>query len=447
MITILGAGISGLSASYHLGHKNCIIFERNDYAGGHIHSKEKFSFMWDEGIHVSFTKNRYVQELFASSVENKYLSQPVSTTNYFKGNWVPHPAQTNLYSVPNPLRNDVLRSFLSSRSTEKQNPMNYEEWLIHAFGDIFYKNFPLPYTIKYWSKHPKELSTDWVGDRVFYPKIDEVKHGSVKPLPIQTHYITQIRYPKNGGYFSFVKKMYDNANIQYKKKVSKISLKSKKIDFSDGTSHYYDKLITTIPLPSFIALSDAPKHIKVNAEKLECSSLLLVNIITNHPAIRNEKWIYVYDEDKYTTRLYYTEGLSPENGQPGKSGIQVEVYFSKSKPKTESDDTIAKKVVEELIEMKLIKAQDAIENFHTRWVQHANVIFDHKRREAQNTIFEWLENFGLTREEDDLEPMTDWDLKEKEAVKFGDIILAGRFGQWKYYWTDDCVLRGKYLSE
>ena len=31
--------------------------------------------------------------------------------------------------------------------------------------------------------------------------------------------------------------------------------------------------------------------------------------------------------------------------------------------------------------------------------------------------------------------------------KVGDLILAGRFGQWKYYWTDDCVLRGKYISE
>jgi len=29
----------------------------------------------------------------------------------------------------------------------------------------------------------------------------------------------------------------------------------------------------------------------------------------------------------------------------------------------------------------------------------------------------------------------------------GDVILAGRFGQWKYYWSDDCVLRGKQIGE
>jgi hypothetical protein len=26
-------------------------------------------------------------------------------------------------------------------------------------------------------------------------------------------------------------------------------------------------------------------------------------------------------------------------------------------------------------------------------------------------------------------------------------MLAGRFAQWKYFWTDDCVLRGRQLAE
>lgn len=60
---------------------------------------------------------------------------------------------------------------------------------------------------------------------------------------------------------------------------------------------------------------------------------------------------------------------------------------------------------------------------------------------------EWLEQFGLTRENDDLEPMTNWSEKEQENIKFGKIILAGRFGQWKYFWTDDCVLRGKTIGK
>jgi hypothetical protein len=62
-----------------------------------------------------------------------------------------------------------------------------------------------------------------------------------------------------------------------------------------------------------------------------------------------------------------------------------------------------------------------------------------------DVIWTWLESKGLTREEDDLHPLTDWDIK-KSTSTLGSIAMAGRFGQWKYFWTDDCVLRGKWLA-
>jgi UDP-galactopyranose mutase len=51
------------------------------------------------------------------------------------------------------------------------------------------------------------------------------------------------------------------------------------------------------------------------------------------------------------------------------------------------------------------------------------------------------------REEQDLEPMTDWNKKLENQEKLGDLIMAGRFGEWKYYWTDDCVMRGLHISK
>jgi hypothetical protein len=59
-------------------------------------------------------------------------------------------------------------------------------------------------------------------------------------------------------------------------------------------------------------------------------------------------------------------------------------------------------------------------------------------------VLAYLETKGLIREDDDLLPMTDWN--NKESQNMGKINLAGRFAQWKYYWTDDCVLRGKALG-
>ena len=71
--TILGGGLAGLSASFHLGHETCTVYEKRNYAGGHIYSENFNGFTWDEGPHVSFTQNEYVRELFAESINHQYL--------------------------------------------------------------------------------------------------------------------------------------------------------------------------------------------------------------------------------------------------------------------------------------------------------------------------------------------------------------------------------------
>jgi protoporphyrinogen oxidase len=443
MITILGAGLAGLSCSYHIGHENCIIFERNAYAGGHIASHHKNGFVWDEGPHVSFTKHPYVRELFEQSVKGNFLDYSVQVSNYFQGNWIPHPAQSNLYAVPEPYRSDSLRDFLNSRNVVNSGskPKNYEEWLDRAFGETFARTFPTAYTRKYWTCEPYELTTDWVGNRVFSPDVNTVINGYHTQSTATTHYISTVRYPSHGGFISFSEKIRDGANINFEHAVESIDLAECIITFGNGKQHRYEKLINTLPLPELIRLAvKVPEAVKQAAQTLRCSSLLLVNVTARHVVRKPYHWLYIYDENKLSTRINHTELLSPNNAPTGKTGVQVEVYASPYKPFSASYDAIAKTVVKELIEMGLI---DEAETVQTHYIPYANVIFDIPRREAQNIIFKWLENLGLQREVDDLEPMTDWGNVEPKS--YGHLNLAGRFGQWKYYWTDDCVLRGKQL--
>jgi protoporphyrinogen oxidase len=442
--TILGAGLAGLSCSYHLGHKNCILFERNSYAGGHIYSHRHDGFTWDEGPHVSFTKHPYVRNLFEQSVQGDLLEYEVKVSNYFRGAWIPHPAQSNLYAVPEPNRSNCLDDFLKTRNTitNETAPSNYADWLQQAFGETFANTFPTPYTRKYWTCDPQELSTDWVGARVFYPEVDAVIQGSREAPLTATHYITKVRYPSHGGYIAFGAKLLAGARIHFDHDVAQINLKERVVSFVNGKQHHYEKLISTLPLPELIRVAiDVPTDVRQAAEALCCSTLLLVNVTANHPAKHPYHWLYVYDEDKLSTRINHIELLSPHNAPAGKTGIQVEVYASRYKPFPASHSEIARTVVDELQEMGLI---DTLESVHTHCIPYANVIFDHRRRAAQNTVFSWLEQFGLQREDDDLEPMTMWEKVKPQSP--GGLALAGRFGQWKYYWSDDCVLRGKQLA-
>ena len=143
----------------------------------------------------------------------------------------------------------------------------------------------------------------------------------------------------------------------------------------------------------------------------------------------------------YSTRVSQTHLLSPSSTPINSIGIQVEVYASRYRPFPDSHDKIAQKVRHEILKLGLARE---IEAMHTQYVPYANVIFDHPRRQHQDNVLDWLTNFGLAREVEDLDPMTDW--SKAVSVPLDIINLAGRFGQWKYYWTDDCILRGKQLA-
>jgi protoporphyrinogen oxidase len=452
MKMVLGGGLAGISASYHLGHDQCRVLEKNAHLYGHIHSVQRDGFTWDEGPHVSFTKHATVKQLFAEAVEGDFDEYPVKTVNYYQGHWIDHPAQSNLYQVPEPLRSLCLDSFLQSRSrVEQPLPVNYQEWLDQAFGPVFARTFPAAYTRKYWTTDPVNLTTDWVGERVFLPKVDEVLAGAKSPLDRQTHYITHVRYPRSGGYQSFATQMAEGMRVQCGVEVESIDLVERKVITSDGRGHTYERLINTLPLPVFIerCVQSTPE-MKEAAQVLSCTQLLLVNVTARHPTQIDGNWFYVYDEDKWSTRINCTEKLTPGNAPAGQTGVQVEVYFSKYREQTATDPEVAEKVVKELVEMgfvrpDLLKAGMDDVAWFTHRVPWANILFDAPRREALDVIWKGLEAYGLERETQDLDAMTDWSRNEPSTR--GSLVMAGRFAQWKYFWTDDCVLRGRELAQ
>ena len=136
------------------------------------------------------------------------------------------------------------------------------------------------------------------------------------------------------------------------------------------------------------------------------------------------------------------DNLSHNNCPKGKSGAQVEVYFSEKNPPKEDYDAISKKVLKELYKIGLIEDCVSIEDvkYHNVFLEYANIIFDHERKQSLDTIFKELSKFGYKRNDIELNPTTDW---SNETPAKGSLNLIGRFGEWKYFWSDDCVMAGK----
>jgi len=138
---ILGAGLAGLSASYHIGHDKCLILEKHLHNCGHLHSETREGFTWDQGPHVSFTKSDYVRDLFAKSVLGEFDEYEVKIANYYQGHWINHPAQSNLYQVPEPLRSRCLESFLQTRGGNTRGDQTVAARKLDFQGDRIREGF------------------------------------------------------------------------------------------------------------------------------------------------------------------------------------------------------------------------------------------------------------------------------------------------------------------
>ena len=100
-IIVLGAGIAGLGAAYKLSKENqCIIvLEKDDTYGGLCGNFTIDGFRFDRFVHFSFSKNEEVNKIFSSGSPEVYHHIP-NPFNLYRGLWIKHPAQNNLFPLP-----------------------------------------------------------------------------------------------------------------------------------------------------------------------------------------------------------------------------------------------------------------------------------------------------------------------------------------------------------
>ena len=421
-IAIIGAGLSGLSTSYHLGHPDdAVIFEAKQHYGGHVHSEYRDGFTWDDGPHISFTSNEYIKHLFAQSVDDAYEDLDIKAVNYFRGNWIDHPAQTSLWQVPEPLRSRCVQSFLETAGREHAPPRNYEEWLHQAMGPVFADTFPAAYTRKYWTTEPRNMDVDWIGLRVLRPEISEVVEGAKGPLPKSMYYVNtrSARYPSKAGFFSYCHRLAEGADIRYGMRLAAVDLGRRELRFEDGTTVTYRHLVSTIPLPMLIAAStDVPDDVREATSRLRSTRFYRIDVAVNHPSRREELWYYIYDEDKLCVRLSVTERFAPEqrprrqDRHPGR-GLRLR-RSSRSRP----------------IRRRSRRASSASSS---KWG------WSTRRRRSSRRIARWCRPVRFSTTSSGARSCA----RSTTSSTGTASSRVGRYAEWKYLMTDACVLGGR----
>lgn len=412
---ILGAGIAGISAAYHLKQKgeNSVIFEKDNDWGGLCGFFEIDGFRFDRFVHFTFAKDEKIAELFAKS-SPLYAHPPVSY-NYWRGCWLKHPAQNNLAPLPIEEKVKIIDSFVNRPRKDVAEISDYAEWLRVQYGDYFAENFPFAYTRKYWGVEAKQLETKWVGNRLHVSPLPEVLRGAFAEQQENFYYTKFMNYPKKGGFRSIMNECRKGLDIRLNKKAVRIDTAAKQVEFDDGTVENYDNLISSLPLPEIIKMiSDVPENVQNAAKQLRWTCGYQVSLGFNRPDVAKYLWFYIYDEDVPPARVYSPNLKSPDNAPDGCSSLQAEIFFANG-AKVVDKNIILQKTVEKLKEICQFNDSDVVVK-DIRFEPYANIIFTPEIYESRKVVREWLQAQGIK--------------------------TIGRFGEWDYLWSHQAFESG-----
>lgn len=424
-VIVLGAGLAGLSAAYHLGER-AEVFEKSDYIGGHCRTKSVEGFNFDEGAHVFFGKDDLSQRFVLEPLRKELVHHQAEIWNdYGKGRFGRYPVQANAAALDVELATRCVMDFIEASQQPEAEVRSYEDWCYASFGRAFADNFMLRYARKVWTVEPREMSTEWlgskVGGRISRPSLEQVLRGAIDLDPQELNYLTEFSYPSSGGFGKIVEPLAAGAaQVRLGCGVTRIETEARRIEFTDGSTRNYDAAISTIPLPALVRLAvDAPRSVLEAASQLMWTSVRCVNLGVAREDIGPGHWVYFYDHDAPFFRVSFPSKFAPANAPAGHSSVSCEIAYSRRKPLDEH--LLVERTVDALRRSGILKDSDRIVVEDQIDIPFAYVVFDFNREAALRVIHSWMESVGL--------------------------YPCGRFGEWGYHWSFEAIESGQRVAE
>jgi protoporphyrinogen oxidase len=425
-VVVLGSGMAALGAAERLraAGEPFLVFDANAYYGGHTASfRHPGGFVFDDGPHVSFTRDERIREILSGFAEGREHTVPARINNYWHGRWLTHPVQMNLHELPAELVVPILVDFIEARAAPPAEIENYRDWLLAAYGSTFAHTFPEIYGRKYHTIGPEAMTTDWLGPRMYRPDLEEILRGALGTPRPNLHYVTEFRYPLEGGFVTYLSPFARMAELRLGHEAVEIDPIGRIVTFANGLRQPYRALISSIPLPVLVGLlKGVPRRVVDAARRLAFTSVVVVNLGIDRDTLSDAHISYFYDEDIVFARVNFPHLLSPGNVPPGAASIQAEVYFSERyRPLESPAGALIPRVIEDLERTGVLRSTDRILFREARLARFANVIYDFERASALTEVSDHLRAVGVR--------------------------ACGRYGDWNHAWTDEAFASGEQAAE
>jgi len=423
-IIILGAGLAGLSAAWHLQKKGieCLIFEKEPEVGGLCRSKNIGGFTFDYDGHTLHFKHHYTFNLVKGLLKTNLTEHLKSSWIYSHGRYTPYPFQANLFGLPAAIIKECLVGYIDAlKNGHPKNNGNFLDWINKTFGTGIARHFMIPYNSKFWTTPPEEMTCDWLDGFVPVPSLNQVIDGTLKENKKPLGYNAHFWYPSKGGInqlplalASDIKNIYTNC------KITEINFSKKEIKISSGSKEKYDFLISTIPLPEIpYMVNDMPREILRLFKRLRWNSIFNLNLGIDKKDCLGRHWIYFPEKNISFFRLGFFNNFSSTLVPKDKSSMYIEVAYSKWSPIDKNK--IVQSIMDDLKKIGVLDYGDRVIIEDINDIKYGYPIYDIHYNEARKKILEYLISKGM--------------------------LSCGRYGSWRYFSMEDTIIAGKRDSD
>jgi protoporphyrinogen oxidase len=426
-IVIIGAGLAGLSAAYHLRGHGSQVFEKEASVGGLCRSVHQDGFTFDFAGHLLHLRNKDARHLVERLLPRQLKTHNRKAFVFSSGMLTSYPFQASLYGLPAPVVKDCLMGFIQARQSEgkparQDNVAKYsfKDWILKTFGPGIAQHFMIPFNEKLWRAPLEELSADWVNRFIPCPTMEEVVRGALGVKNPSLGYNPTFLYPVRGGIECLPRSfLHHVSRVHCGKEVVRIDAASKEVVFKDGSCVAYDELISTIPLPQLIRiLKPCPPRLKRIRKKLRHVSVCAINLGVEKKRLPDIHWIYFPEPSFPFYRVGFPSSFS--RGTRPKDCSTLSIEISHVPTETPDEKGLLKESLKALRRCGILESRDKIVFKEAQRIEYAYVLYDHFRRAYLPRVFEYL--------------------------KGQHIHSIGRYGRWEYSSMEDALLQGREIA-
>jgi len=449
MVLILGAGLAGLSAAWHLRGRDLLVLEKEPEVGGLCRSFREQGFTFDLTGHLLHLRDPSIRNWALELLPGGWEQLQRSAWIHSLGVLTPYPFQVNTAGLPLEVRLECLLGFVETlrEPALRGNPVppavpvveglpflavappaapdepSFLDWVLHNFGAGFARHFFVPYNTKLWRRELSEITGDWVSWSIPRPELADVLRGALAGSDRRYGYNPEFLYPRAGGIDALPRSIaagLPRGAVRTGCTVTALDAGRRTVRLDGGESFDSPVVLTSLPLPALARITtDLPAGLRQAAARLRHVSVRVVNLgVRGSPPHPAAQWIYFPEPGVPFHRVGLPAALTSAMAPPGHHSLVAEIsYRHEERP---SPDESVERSLEALIERGLLASRSAVVLARVLDIPEAYVCFDRERRLVVPELLRWY--------------------VERRVVPMG------RYGTWDYLAMEDCLRHGRQAA-